>query len=347
MKRFTTVILATAAALCALRGAATADVMQPAGSSDQPPFAGTFFSSLTSRSAFRTYTGYLAGQGPASEANPANWVAATPLTPYTDPDTQLDYYAAPGAVGGETAWSVFQLAVVYGGQRTGPNTISETAAENRLWLSGDGGMEIAGISHGRQDDSVAFNDIDPLDPFNPIADPARWQQSILSSGDQYKVWHQDAGDYDAAIAAGPSGRTGADSYAGIGDGLDPVLMGYSVAGDQTGEILSLYIPAADGVGGNGHFNTYIYLDDGTWQPTENESFGLIFPFMGAGGTDAHLRLRTTINPATGPAGWQGVGFGPLTGEAIPEPTTLALLVGPGLLLMFRRRRRRRRVLVRE
>lgn len=347
MKRFTLVILATALAVCALRGAATADMIESAGSDDPPPFQGTFFSSVTSRSVFRTYTGYLAGQGPASDPNPANWVATTPLTPYTDPDTQLDYHDPAAAVGGETAWGVFKLAVVYEGERTGPNTISETAAENRLWLSGDGGVEIAGLVHGRQDDSVTFSNIDPLDPFTPIADPAKWQQSIASSGDQYKVWQQDVGDYDTAIAAGPTGRTGADSYAGVGDGLDPVLIAHSVAGDQSDEILSLLIPADAGIGGNGHLNTYIDLDGGTWQPTENESFSLIFPFLGAGGTDAHLRLRTTINPDTDPTGWQGVGFGPLTGEAVPEPTALALLVGPGLLLVLRRTRRRRRVVAAE
>ena len=311
-----------------------------------PPFGGTFFTSYVSRDVSRQYTGYLQGRGPATDPLQMNgpWLPASPLTVvYDDPTNQLDYYAPLGGLNGETAWGVVKLSVAYQGVMTGPNTIQETSAQDRMWLSGQNGQEIVGLFHGRQDDRVVFNNINPFDPFHPITDPDQWQQAILASGDKYALWTQDVGLYDAAILAGPGGRTGAAAYAGIGD--DPssllVLEGHSVAGDQMAEVLALYTPAAFGFGGNGNVNTYIYLDGGAWQTPGDESFIKIFPFLGAGGTEAHLRLRGTINPINDGTSWEGTSFGHITGAALPEPVTmLGLGLGAMSTLGYLRKRRK-------
>ena len=315
-----------------------------------PPFGGTFFTSYVSRDVSRQYTGYLKNRGPATDPANANgaWLPASPLTViYDDPDNQLDYYNPAGGVNGESAWGTVKLSVAYAGEMTGPNTIQETSAQDRVWLSGQNGKEIVGLFYGRQDDSVVFNNIDPFDPLHPITDPTQWQQAIHASGDKYVIWTQDVGLYNTAILAGPGGRTGLAAYAGIGDDASSLLVleGHSVAGDQSAEVQALFTPAELGPGGNGNANTYIYLDGGDWQMPGDESFLKIFPFLGAGGTEAHLRLRGTINPINDGTDWDGTSFGHITGAAvIPEPMTM---IGLGLGVMsalgyIRRRRKARK-----
>ncbi len=280
----------------------------------------------------RIYTGYLAdGQTPVTSG-----------VKYDDPGTQLQYYSPLAAASDtETGWGVFRLAAVYEGEMQGPNNIVKLGPPNILWQDGQGNKEIVGVFYGQEDTAVTFVNLG--DP-----DPSTWMQVIAAQSNRYEMWYQDWKTYDEG-AAGSAGRatptTDPEKYETIGYDYDPnsgtwtqyshaerVLTGNSVAGDQSAVVQITFTPPS-----SGNLNTYLLLDGGNWE----DAFVEVFPFGGAGGTVADLRLKVTTS-ATTKADWTLSSSDPLTGATlIPEPLTmLALGLSAACVGGYIRKRRR-------
>ncbi len=305
-----------------------------------PPWGGgAIYCHLNDYDMSRIYTGYLA------DGN----TAATSGTIYTDPDNELEYYDSPRATSAtETGWGVFRIAGVYEAEETGPNNLTKVSPPNILWQDGDGGKEIVGIYYGQTDVSVQFVDLgDPNDP-------GSWLQIIRSEGASYDLYYQDWKTWDEGNWCDPNDphysratpTTDPEKYDTVGWSYDPnsltwtadpnaelVLSAVGVKGDQAEEIEITFTPPS-----SGNYNTYLDITGGSWEDWFVDG---LFPFGGAGGTDADLRLKATTS-ATNLCDWTLSSSDPLTGATIiPEPVTmLALGLGVAGIGGYIRKRRR-------
>ena len=341
-----------------------------------PPWAGTFSASVSNWSMSRAYTGYLAGFGPASNPNPAQWQPVTPGFAYTSPDTQLDYLAPTGPNVGqnanETSWGVFRFYDIGASIPSGDNGMS-SKPPGSLWHDGAGNKEIVGIFYGQIDTAVTF--------YQYGNDPMQWTQAISAAGAEYKMWYQNFGLFDNGAnevvndndvyEPGEEGynlRFGPDKYKTIGYDMagnplpvnvsEPVLWGQSkdlINDVQQNQIEIMFFPWMNKTG---MLNTFIWLNadqNYSWQPKPGNDdfyFQRIFPYdltpgslnpLPFPGNEAHLALNA-VSKAASAWGWQleSDRNSSIFGSVVPEPVTMISLAlgGMGLVGYIRKRRNR-------
>jgi hypothetical protein len=281
---------------------------------------------------------------------------------------------ATGAIDNDS-WSITRIDAIYDGIASGPNTISPQNTSNPIYDIGgfNGGMEVYGILHGKQDLFVRYNSDDGTFDFlsadenidifvQPIGTYATETRTFLGlpldgSGDPATtIWG----------AAGSSARFGANVYVGIGYTAGGVgLLGPAIpnalslvyeseAGYFPGGTLlanpafdaveerSFYEPA--GASGSGHADAYYSVvggDPGYWQ-WWNTNYFTPTRTSGADFLNADLRIHITDTPVT-PAGafdWLVQSSDPVTTAVIPEPLTMisAFFGLTGLGAYIRKRR---------
>ena len=148
--------------------------------------------------------------------------------------------AGNGSMPGEDSWGVFSIDTFYEGAVPDPtlhhNNITSQNHNKPLFHTGDSGLELAGIFHGRTDVAVTF-----------FPDGSSKAESI---GDYVEIYLQPLGTFDHGDA-GSSGRVTAGKYATVGFDADGnplpgstlVLQGV----DQAGFLGSAFVPGAEEV----------------------------------------------------------------------------------------------------
>ena len=228
-----------------------------------------------------------------------------------------------------------------------------TPGGDTVWSELGKGTQLTAIFHGEQDFHIAPN------PLNPTQDTF-----VGGAGLQLDIWEDGTpgGTVDPvtpfSTLAGPAGRTGAASYLTATDGVLQLSL-RSVAGFIHTDLLSG--GPSPGFGGKaveyqslfnfgsltGEGATFFDVVGGAQQAMFNTN-GINSPAsdfnFGVGTAASFTDFRATFTLTPGVNGFDVTANDPLTGNAVPEPTTV--LAGLGCMLpifgsVFGRKRRRK------
>jgi hypothetical protein len=218
------------------------------------------------------------------------------------------------ADGTEDAWSIFKVSTI------------KTPSAQTLWFDGKDGEELTGIFYGLDDDAWTV-DANGL--------------NVQSIGGIIDVYLDNTPDFDPT--GGPGARTGASTYPTVTDG-ELFLRLALVPGIKYG----------DGDTTNDHITYDNDLDSTTSPFTGDGAFYLVVIGGSAASmfdSDAHQLVSDSgvisyadffgqfDTTAPGRYGWLATSEDPISGRAVPEPTSM-LLLGSGLFGLAGLRRKK-------
>lgn len=221
---------------------------------------------------------------------------------------------APGAIGSEDTWGIFQIAAI----------VSNDAFNTTLWTAGQNGEFITGIFGGLSDANVDYS----------VSGSGTASFNTVSSGGFLKFYLDTTeADYNAGAALGAIGRTGAQSFTGATNGT--LLLDYVFAGTANSNHIGFgYASDFNGASLRGSGSGYLDLVGGSYasQIAKGTQIDL-------NGEKRDAFLQATFAPSGTAPAWTVFARGGKDTAVIPEPASLALF-GLGLAGLAALRRRK-------
>lgn len=220
---------------------------------------------------------------------------------------------APGAIGGEDTWGIFQISSI----------ISNDGSNTLLWTQGQGGEYVTGIFHGLSDVNVNYS----------VSNTGSTSFTAASTGGSVQFYLDNTlADYNAGAALGAAGRTSASTFQGATNGT--LLLDYVFAGTANADFVGVgYSSSFNGGSLVGGGSGYLDLVGGSYASQLQKGTEIDL-----NGDKRDAFLQATYAPNSRAPLWTVTNRGGLDTATIPEPASLALFaLGLAGLAVLRRR----------